>query len=122
MASEVNASFPMFEDFPGKTEGLGGPPSSPGGTIHVLRNITSLVDRTSSLPSPALREMDYQVTVRYGRKTQKYLSLAVEARDAVSALRKAADGIPEEIASEIDIVELREAPDYEKTLPPSEGF
>jgi hypothetical protein len=66
--------------------------------------------------------MDYQVTIRYGKKAHRYLSLAVEAPDAVSALRKAADGVPEEIASEIDIVELREAPDFEKTLPPSEGF
>jgi hypothetical protein len=66
--------------------------------------------------------MDYQVTIRYGKKAHRYFSLAVEAPDAVSALRKAADGVPEEIASEIDIVELREAPDFEKTLPPSEGF
>jgi len=66
--------------------------------------------------------MDYQVTIRYGKKTQRYLSLAVEAQDAVSALRMAADRIPEDVASEIDIVELREAPDYEKTLPPGEGF
>lgn len=65
--------------------------------------------------------MDYQVTIRYGKKTQRYLSLAVEAPNAVSALRMAADEVPEEIASEIDIVELREAPDFEKTLPPSEG-
>lgn len=66
--------------------------------------------------------MDFQVTIRYGKKTQRYLSLAVEAPDAVSALRKAADEVPQEIASEVDIVELRPAPDYEKTLPPSEGF
>lgn len=66
--------------------------------------------------------MDYQVTIRYGKKSQRYFSMAVEAPDAVSALRKAADGVPEEIVAEIDIVELREAPDYEKTLPPSEGF
>jgi len=50
------------------------------------------------------------------------VNLAVEAPDAVAALRLAADGVPEEIVSEIDIVELREAPDYEKTLPPSEAF
>ena len=66
--------------------------------------------------------MDYQVTIRYGKKTQSYLSLAVEASDAAAALRIAADQIPEEIVSEVDIVELREAPDYEKNLPPSEGF
>jgi len=60
--------------------------------------------------------MDYQVTIRYGKKTMRYLSLAVEAPDAPTALRKAADEIPEEVISEVDIVELRKAPDYDKTL------
>lgn len=64
--------------------------------------------------------MDYQITIRYGRKTHRYLSLTVEAPDAVSALRKAADEVPVEIAPEVDIVELRKAPDFEKTLPPSD--
>jgi hypothetical protein len=79
-------------------------------------------------PAPSLKpsnpmrtQMDYQITIRYGRRTQRYLSLAVEAPDAVAALRKAADAVPGEIAPEIDIVELRKAPDFEKTLPPSEG-
>jgi hypothetical protein len=65
--------------------------------------------------------MNYQVTVRYGRRTHRYLSLSVEAPDAVAALRAAADEVPAEVASEVDIVELREAPDFEKTLPPGEG-
>jgi hypothetical protein len=64
--------------------------------------------------------MNYQVTVRYGRKSHRYLSLAVEAPDAVAALRKAADAVPESVAPEVDIVELREAPDFEKTLPPGD--
>ena len=66
--------------------------------------------------------MEYQVTIRYGRKRQRYLSLTVDAENAVSALRGAADQIPEEVVPEVDIVELREAPDFEKNLPPSEGF
>jgi hypothetical protein len=66
--------------------------------------------------------MDYQITIRHGRKTQRYLTLAVEATDAAAALREAADRIPEELVGDVDIVELREAPDFEKTLPPSEGF
>lgn len=66
--------------------------------------------------------MDYQITIRYGRRSQRYLSLAVEAPDAVSALREAADRVPAEIASEVDIVELREAPDFEKAPPKSESL
>lgn len=66
--------------------------------------------------------MEYQVTIRYGRKRQRYLSFTVDAEDAVSALRRAADQVPEEVVPDVDIVELREAPDFEKTLPPSEGF
>ena len=66
--------------------------------------------------------MEYQVTIRYGRKRQRYLSLEVEADNAAIALRHAADQIPEEIVRDVDIVELREAPDFEKTLPPGEGY
>jgi hypothetical protein len=65
--------------------------------------------------------MKYQITIRYGRKSHRYFSLTLEAPDAVAALRKAADEVPAEITPEVDIVELREAPDFEKTLPPSEG-
>ena len=66
--------------------------------------------------------MDYQITIRHGRKAQRYLTLTVEATDAAAALRKAADQIPDELVEDVDIVELREAPDFEKTLPPSEGL
>ena len=59
--------------------------------------------------------MDYQVTVRHGKKIRRYLSFQVEAPDAAEALRLAADGIPGEFAGEVDIVELREAPDFDKT-------
>ncbi|MFH1766202.1 MAG: hypothetical protein ABIF09_18610 [Gemmatimonadota bacterium] len=60
--------------------------------------------------------MDYQVTIRYGKKSQRYLTLAITAPDVPSALRMAADGVPEEVASEVDLVELREAPDFDKTF------
>ncbi len=60
--------------------------------------------------------MNYQVTIRYGRKIQRYHSLTVEADDAVAALRWAADKIPAEITDEVDLVELREAPDFDKNI------
>ena len=64
--------------------------------------------------------MDYQVTIRYGKKSPRYHSFSVEAGDVPSALRKAADEIPEDIAPQADLVELREAPDFDKVMPPSE--
>lgn len=60
--------------------------------------------------------MNYQVTIRYGRKFQRYHSISVEGTNAVEALRSAADQIPSEIAHEVDIVELREAPDFDKNI------
>ena len=65
--------------------------------------------------------MNYQITIRYGRKIQRYHSLTLEAPDAAGALRAAADGIPTEILGEVDIVELREAPDFDKALNREEG-
>jgi hypothetical protein len=32
-----------------------------------------------------------------------------------------ADGIPEDLVSEVDLVELRQAPDFEKTFPTTEN-
>ena len=61
--------------------------------------------------------MNYQVTIRYGRKSQRYLTLAIAAPDVPEALRMAADGIPEDLIGEVDLVELREAPDFDKTFP-----
>ena len=60
--------------------------------------------------------MNYQITIRYGRKVQRYHTITVEATDAVAALRSAADAVPLEIIAEVDIVELREAPDFEKNI------
>ena len=64
--------------------------------------------------------MHYQVTVRFGRKSKGYHSFAVEAQDAVSALRAAPDMIPPELVPEVDLVELREAPDFDKNMNPEE--
>lgn len=60
--------------------------------------------------------MQYQITIRYGRRPLRYHSFTVEAEDGVLALRAAADEIPHDIAAEIDIVELREAPDFDKNM------
>jgi hypothetical protein len=60
--------------------------------------------------------MNFHVTVRYGKKSQRYLTLAIASEDAPAALRAAADRIPSEISSEVDLVELRHAPDFEKTM------
>jgi len=65
--------------------------------------------------------MDYQVTIRYGKKAQRYMTLAVAAPDVASALRLAADGIPEDLVSEVDLVELRDAPDFDKTFSSSDA-
>jgi hypothetical protein len=58
--------------------------------------------------------MDYQTTVRYGKKRQRYLTFVVTAPDVPSALRMAADSIPENVIPEADLVELRYAPDFDK--------
>ncbi len=59
--------------------------------------------------------MNYQVTIRYGQKSQRYLTLPVESEDLADALRAAADGIPVDILPEADLVEIRVAPDFEKS-------
>ena len=55
--------------------------------------------------------MRYQITVRYGGSRQRYHTFQVEADDAGQALHAAADGMPEEIAGDADLVELRVAVD-----------
>jgi hypothetical protein len=49
----------------------------------------------------------YQITVRYGRRYQRYHTLDVEATDVAQALRRAADSLPEEILPDADLVEIR---------------
>lgn len=55
--------------------------------------------------------MRFDVTVRYGRGVQRYHLLTVEAPDAALALRRVADLLPPDVASEADLVELRSAVD-----------
>ena len=55
--------------------------------------------------------MNFSITVRYGGRRQRYHTFRVEAEDARAALAAAADGIPDEIAPEADLVELRVAVD-----------
>jgi hypothetical protein len=58
--------------------------------------------------------MDYQATVRYGERRQRYLTFVVTAPDVASALRMAAESIPEDVIPEADLVELRYAPDFDE--------
>jgi hypothetical protein len=55
--------------------------------------------------------MQYQITVRYGQRHQRYHTFVVEADDAAGALREAADSLPSEVAPHVDLVELRVAVD-----------
>lgn len=55
--------------------------------------------------------MNFSITVRYGGRRQRYHTFRVEAADARAALLAAADGIPDEIAPEADLIELRVAVD-----------
>lgn len=58
--------------------------------------------------------MHYQITMRYGGARQRYHTLVVEAADAPTALRAAADAVPADIAPHVDLVELRIAVDPER--------
>jgi len=58
--------------------------------------------------------MRFQVTVRYGGRSQRYHTYVVEASDARAAMKVAAEQMPTEIAPEADLVELRIAVDPEK--------
>jgi hypothetical protein len=53
--------------------------------------------------------MDYQITIRYGKRRQPSHAFSVEAPDVASALRPAADAIPPGVLPEVDLVELRAA-------------
>lgn len=65
--------------------------------------------------------MRFQATVRHGGRYQRYHTLIVEAADAREALRLAASEIPDEVAAEADLVELRVAPDPESRSFVGEG-
>ena len=68
----------------------------------------------------AIPTMNYQVTVRYGRKRQRYFSVTVSTENLAGALRQASAELPEEVAAEADLVEIREAPDFDKAFEGSE--
>ena len=55
--------------------------------------------------------MNFQVTVRYGGRHQRYHIYQVEASDAREALAAASMEMPADIAPEADLVELRVAAD-----------
>lgn len=55
--------------------------------------------------------MHFQVTVRYGGRHQRYHTYAVQAVDARAALEAAAAAMPDAVAPQADLVELRVAVD-----------
>lgn len=63
----------------------------------------------------------WQVTVRYGRRFQRYHTFTVVAGDAADALRLAADEVPDEVRGEADLVEVREAVDPDARSYAGEG-
>jgi hypothetical protein len=58
--------------------------------------------------------MTFQITVRYGGRYQRYHTFTVDAADARAALEEAARALPDEVAVEADLVELRVAVDPDK--------
>jgi len=58
--------------------------------------------------------MHFQITVRYGAARQRYHTYVVEAADARGALGAAATDMPDEVAAEADLVEVRVAVDPER--------
>ena len=58
--------------------------------------------------------MNFQVTVRYGGTHQRYHTYVVDASDAKAALRTAAAELPDEIAPQTDLIEIRIAVDPDK--------
>ena len=55
--------------------------------------------------------MLFQITVRYGGRYQRYHTFTVEAEDAREAMEIGAEEMPDDIASQADLVELRLAVD-----------
>jgi hypothetical protein len=70
--------------------------------------------RSAALDSARSIVNTYQITVRYGRRYQRYHTFTVDAQDVVDALRLAADHVPPEILPEADLVELRPAVDPDR--------
>lgn len=55
--------------------------------------------------------MAFQITVRYGERYQRYHTFVVEAGDVREALATAARELPDDVAREADLVEVRIAVD-----------
>ena len=51
--------------------------------------------------------MLFQITVRYGGRYQRYHTYTVEASDACEAMLTGAEEMPDDIASQADLVEVR---------------
>ena len=94
---------------PGK-HGRCGPGRSDGDPIGERDGIHGPEDRYSAGVSVDC-VMYFDITVRYGGRHQRYHTYKVEAEEAREALKAAADAIPDEIAPEVDLVELRVAVD-----------
>lgn len=80
----------------------------------------SVEDRSEPLGSVD-SAMNFQVTVRYGGRYQRYHTYLVEAADARAALELAASQMPDEIAPQADLVEMRIAVDPEDRSYVEEG-
>lgn len=65
--------------------------------------------------------MTFQITVRYGGRYQRYHTFTVDAPDARAALEEAARAMPDEVAAEADLVEVRVAADPEQRRYLGEG-
>jgi hypothetical protein len=57
--------------------------------------------------------MEFQVTIRYGHPRQRYHLFTVEAAGITGAMEAAAADLPEEVAREGTLVEIRPAVDPE---------
>jgi len=58
--------------------------------------------------------MNFQITIRFGARRHRYHTFTVEAEDARAALARAAREMPDEVAAEADLVEMRVAVDPEE--------
>lgn len=61
--------------------------------------------------------MTFQITVRYGGRYQRYHTYFVDGANARQALERAAMEMPDEVAAEADLVEVRQAVDPDARPP-----
>jgi hypothetical protein len=64
-------------------------------------------DRVGPAPPSDDETMRFQVTVRFGRRRQQYHQEVVEAADLREALATLAANLPDEVAAEADLAEIR---------------